>query len=366
MREALDLMREHGFSQLPIVEGDQVLGVFSYRSFANRAAVLGKVDLGRAEVDDFVEDFEFVRVTDELERTFPHLDRDGLTDVQRRILSICRCLTALSTAVGTAGDRDPVTRDDVRQLHAIPASMMLPRRAPARSETIAGLQLGIAECSERVRSAAVTAVAAADYSQIRTAARNGRLLVPAAQVPVFARNGGLYAHAPDGRANDLLTAYRDVGTASVKATAKIAAILADHQARARKPAPRSAASSSRRIASGRVPPGMRIALTEPDPPPGPIERVLFDLGVTDAELINQGRTLDKAVGQLIADAADQTAPQRWHSAVVRPGVITNTAEVGRNVLAADSCRPVAKVQIPRRALANPGPQAQPEAWQAEP
>lgn len=77
VREALNLMREHGFSQLPIVESEQVLGVFSYRSFANRAAILGKVDLGRAEVDDFIEDFEFVRVTDELERTFPHLDRDG-------------------------------------------------------------------------------------------------------------------------------------------------------------------------------------------------------------------------------------------------------------------------------------------------
>lgn len=54
-----------------------MLGVFSYRSFANRAIILGRIDLGRAEVDDFIEDLEFVRVTDELERTFQYLDRDG-------------------------------------------------------------------------------------------------------------------------------------------------------------------------------------------------------------------------------------------------------------------------------------------------
>jgi hypothetical protein len=59
------------------MEGDQVVGVFSYRSFASRVAILGKVDLSRAEVDDFIEDLEFVRVTDELERTFQYLDRDG-------------------------------------------------------------------------------------------------------------------------------------------------------------------------------------------------------------------------------------------------------------------------------------------------
>jgi hypothetical protein len=44
---------------------------------ANRVTALGKVDLGRADVDDFIQDLEFVRVTDELERTFQYLDRDG-------------------------------------------------------------------------------------------------------------------------------------------------------------------------------------------------------------------------------------------------------------------------------------------------
>jgi CBS domain-containing protein len=77
VRDALDLMNKNGFSQLPVMEGDSVIGIFSYRSFANRIASLGKVDLGRLEVDDCIEDLEFVRVTDELERTFQYLDRDG-------------------------------------------------------------------------------------------------------------------------------------------------------------------------------------------------------------------------------------------------------------------------------------------------
>jgi len=77
VRGALELMRQHGFSQLPVMEADLVLGIFSYRSFAKRVAELGRVDIDRLEVDDCIEDLEFVRVTDELERTFFYLDRDG-------------------------------------------------------------------------------------------------------------------------------------------------------------------------------------------------------------------------------------------------------------------------------------------------
>ena len=77
VKDALKLMRQHGFSQLPVMEGDLVLGVFSYRSFAKRVAELGRLDLDRLEVDDCIEDLDFVRVTDELERMFFHLDQDG-------------------------------------------------------------------------------------------------------------------------------------------------------------------------------------------------------------------------------------------------------------------------------------------------
>src|SRR5688572_10584934 len=38
VREALAKMERLGYSQLPVVDGGEVLGVFSYRSFAKRAA----------------------------------------------------------------------------------------------------------------------------------------------------------------------------------------------------------------------------------------------------------------------------------------------------------------------------------------
>jgi hypothetical protein len=210
----------------------------------------------------------------------------------------------------------------------------------------------------------LTALAAADYTQIRTAALTGRLLVPAAQVPVLARNTERYARAPDRRASELLATYRDAGTASVKATTEIEAIITEHRARDRQPA----ASRSHRRVAGRVVPADAIVLSEPDPPAGAIERILADLGVTDAELLDRGVALDKAAAQLIAEAADRTAPQRWHQAVTRPvsGAVRNTTAVTRHVMAADQPAAAARLGPSMRALASRSPQAQPEPLQAEP
>jgi hypothetical protein len=77
VREALALMQHHGFSQLPVMEGELVVGVFSYRSFGEWVAKQKTVALDRLEVDDCLVDFEFVRATAELEATFQYLDRDG-------------------------------------------------------------------------------------------------------------------------------------------------------------------------------------------------------------------------------------------------------------------------------------------------
>jgi hypothetical protein len=77
VREALALMRHYGFSQLPVMEGELVVGVFSHRSFASWAAEQGSMTLDRLDVDDCLEDFEFVRATAELESMFKYLDRDG-------------------------------------------------------------------------------------------------------------------------------------------------------------------------------------------------------------------------------------------------------------------------------------------------
>lgn len=436
------------------------------------------------------------------------------TQGQRRVLGICQRLMTLVTVVETAHAQEPVTDDDRRQLHRIPVNMPSPHAVPARSATVNELSVGIAECAERVRSAAaasaddgawspqisaesfaeaamyasvishhceilqqslaaraaqlgairlrndllacataagrtrqswlkvvrtwnhiktdaiaepgpvageaaslalwtgrlayadpdwnltagpaddhrpalelapdtdtftrtlaavhqavssLTTIAVADYTKARTAALTGRLLVPIAQVPQYARNTDLYTRAPDRRANELLYAYRDAGTASVKTTATIEAVTAEHQAAGGRPAQRPGGPLRGGRAVGRVVPATAIATSEPDPPAGPIERILADLGVTDPEVLKRGMALDQAASQLVAEAADQTASQRWHTAVInRPGAITNSAAITRHVLLADRATPIASRHSSRDARAFHGPKAQAEPLQAEP
>lgn len=133
-----------------------------------------------------------------------------------------------------------------------------------------------------------------------------------------------------------------------------------HQVHGHQPA----TSSSRRLVAGRVVAVTAVALSEPDPPVGEIERILFDLGVT-GELLNRGMALDRAAPQLIAEAADRTAPQRWHRAVTRPGVTINASAIIRRVLATEQPEWTARLQS-MLAPADRNLESQPEPLQAEP
>ncbi len=84
VREAVSLMKKNGYSQVPVVKNDEVLGIFSFRSFAKGAASLTLEDCtkqrcapGDLSVDEFMEQFEFARVTDEMVRVFDAMDRDN-------------------------------------------------------------------------------------------------------------------------------------------------------------------------------------------------------------------------------------------------------------------------------------------------
>jgi CBS domain-containing protein len=78
VREALELMHARGFSQLPVVAGRTVIGVFTYRSLArNLHSVRRQDDPLDAPVDDLVEDLAFVRASDEVGEILGYLDRDG-------------------------------------------------------------------------------------------------------------------------------------------------------------------------------------------------------------------------------------------------------------------------------------------------
>ena len=84
VREAVALMQKHGYSQVPVISNGEVLGVFSFRSFTREAANASLEDLNRQKtapgdltVDEFLERFEFARVTEEMSRVFDAMDRDS-------------------------------------------------------------------------------------------------------------------------------------------------------------------------------------------------------------------------------------------------------------------------------------------------
>lgn len=97
VREAVALMRKHGYSQIPVVENGEVLGVFSFRSFANEASsttlqdcIKQKCTPGDLRVDEFLEEFKFARVTEEMSSVFDAMDKDDgvLIGTPERLIGI--------------------------------------------------------------------------------------------------------------------------------------------------------------------------------------------------------------------------------------------------------------------------------------
>jgi predicted transcriptional regulator len=78
--EALSLMKEKNYSQVPITAGEEVLGVFTYRSFALKiqSFLENKANLNYLTVGDFIETAEFVHVLEDLVKTIAPLDREDV------------------------------------------------------------------------------------------------------------------------------------------------------------------------------------------------------------------------------------------------------------------------------------------------
>lgn len=83
-REAIVIMTDHGFSQLPVVAAGRVIGVFSLRSYATETAQMSLVELNRQRiapgdlrVDECLEQMQFARVADEIDDLFGAMDRDN-------------------------------------------------------------------------------------------------------------------------------------------------------------------------------------------------------------------------------------------------------------------------------------------------
>jgi CBS domain-containing protein len=102
--EALALMAREGFSQLPIVEGREVLGAFTYRSFALGVARMNRVELSDLPVFDFSERLRFARPRDDFEELIDALDRDGAVFVgdQDRLIGVATTVDVLRYLLGVA------------------------------------------------------------------------------------------------------------------------------------------------------------------------------------------------------------------------------------------------------------------------
>lgn len=76
--EALTLMADRGFDQVPVTNGTTVVGVFSYRSLAlNLGVVRRQDDPLTYPVGDFLEELRFVRPMSDVEEILPALISQG-------------------------------------------------------------------------------------------------------------------------------------------------------------------------------------------------------------------------------------------------------------------------------------------------
>jgi len=157
----------------------------------------------------------------------------------------------------------------------------------------------------------LTQLARADREHIRTAVRAGRILVPTRSLPDGYDVPRPYAEAPPNRIDSLLTAYQHAGEASATVRDAVARIAETTQAPSRM---LTAARSAARVSIG----GSRgtaldraydaAVADERRDQPGPVERILRDLGLTTRELLSRGAAIDHAGEQLIVAAIGKPPP----------------------------------------------------------
>jgi len=99
VEDALSVMREKNFSQVPVVAGREVLGVFTYRSFAAGIVKLPGSELKPLilPVEEFLEDLKFAQITDDLAALIDEFDiKDAvLVGLSDRLQGIVTTVDAL-------------------------------------------------------------------------------------------------------------------------------------------------------------------------------------------------------------------------------------------------------------------------------
>jgi len=184
----------------------------------------------------------------------------------------------------------------------------------------------------------LTRLAHGSHDQIQTASQAGRLLVPTRSLPESVDIPRPFGPAPRERTASLLAVHREAGTASAHATGKIGEVAADVGAPSQILAAARAATHP-----GSEPTARNSATPAPETPdvdrhwPGPVERILRDLGTSDPVLLRRGAAIDRAGEQLIIDAAE-TVPARHSQRAAHLSRSPDTAGLINRVLASrDPC-----------------------------
>jgi predicted transcriptional regulator len=132
VRDAVALMRKHGYSQVPVLENGEVLGVFSLRSFAHGAANASleewtkqRTAPGDLPVDEFLEQFAFARVTEEMRSVFDAMDRDNGV-----LIGTPECLVGILTPM-----------DFLRYLHQVASPFVMVSEIELALRALIGLVL---------------------------------------------------------------------------------------------------------------------------------------------------------------------------------------------------------------------------------
>jgi hypothetical protein len=226
----------------------------------------------------------------------------------------------------------------------------------------------------------LTRIAAADDSQISTAARAGRLLVPTRSLPDSFDIPHPFAPAPGHRVDNLLVPYRDAGTASAELTFLVANVAAEVRAPSRILANAREAVQvgfMPEVASARL---RREPTAAPGPvpvQPGPVERILEDLGVRSPDVLLRASAVDQAGEQMILDAVQSVDARQVPYPPRDLNSSAGVAEVINHLLASGDPRTVSALHPPQpRGLRSavdrvdakqrhPGRQVSREASQAE-
>ena len=183
----------------------------------------------------------------------------------------------------------------------------------------------------------LTQIAAADHSQVQAAAQAGRLLVPTRSLPDRFDIPHPFAPAPPDRINALLDAYHNARTASAQATAAVAMIAAE----VRSPshiltlARAATRNDSEIMANGQQKPAAPEHHAA-QACPGPVERILHDLGVTNPAMLIRARAIDQIGEQLILDAAHVSGPEQEGLKTFDLSRSAGSAELINHILASDS------------------------------